>query len=140
MKCHVTQESVSIVIFVLPVYFVLWNFPTELTAVGFMFDSMHSKLMVHSLVIVERLVSANETIMVLEGREFLPLLRMGHLYMSLKFWQSLPIEPTKLTVELSEDFVPESSVEGVKSVRVILLGVKLQVDEIVCLEDAPETF
>ena len=83
---------------------------------------------------------ANEAIMVLEGREFLPLLRVGHLYMPLEFWQSLPIEPTKLTVELSEDFVPESSVEGVKSVWVLRLGVKLEVDEIVCLEDAPETF
>ena len=126
--------------FVVPVYFVLWNLSTKLTAVGLVLDSMHSKLMIHPLVIIERLVSTNEAIMVLEFRKFPPLLRMGHFNMLLEFWQSLPIEPTKLTVELSEDFVAESSVEGVQFVRVIILGVKLEVNEIVCFEDTPITF
>ena len=78
--------------------------------------------------------------MVLEFRKFSSLLRMGHFNMLLEFWQSLPIKPTKLTVELSEDFVAESSVEGVKFIRVIILGVKLEVNEIVCFEDTPITF
>ena len=53
MICHVTQESVSVVMFVVPIYFVLWNLPTKLAAVGLVLDSMHSKLMIHPLVIIE---------------------------------------------------------------------------------------